>query len=44
MNFVEPRRGKRRGGFFEELSWENVDKYAADIIMMDNRTATLQPA
>ncbi|MDQ1010644.1 ABC-type Fe3+-hydroxamate transport system substrate-binding protein [Streptomyces sp. V4I23] len=31
-------------GWFEELSWENAAKYEADIIMMDNRTGTLQPA
>ncbi|MFF8843074.1 ABC transporter substrate-binding protein [Streptomyces sp. NPDC015127] len=31
-------------GWFEELSWENAAKYDADIIMMDNRTGTLQPA
>lgn len=30
-------------GFFEELSWENADKYKADIIMLDNRTQALQP-
>ena len=45
-----PRRELRRArrptprGFFEELSWENVDKYHADIIMMDNRTVAIQPA
>ncbi|MFJ3904242.1 ABC transporter substrate-binding protein [Streptomyces sp. NPDC090025] len=32
-----------QGGWFEGLSWENVDKYAADIIMLDNRTSALQP-
>ncbi|MET8508028.1 ABC transporter substrate-binding protein [Streptomyces sp. NPDC004787] len=30
-------------GWFELLSWENVDKYRADVIMLDNRTGTLQP-
>ncbi|MFE5481861.1 ABC transporter substrate-binding protein [Streptomyces sp. NPDC056527] len=30
-------------GWFELLSWENVDKYKADIILLDNRTSALQP-
>lgn len=41
VRFVEPKVDK--AGFFEELSWENVDKYDADIIMMDNRSSALQP-
>jgi iron-desferrioxamine transport system substrate-binding protein len=46
VNFVEPpQRAKARGGgWYESLSWENADKYAADIIMMDNRTSAVQPA
>ncbi|MDK1475627.1 ABC transporter substrate-binding protein [Streptomyces sp. 549] len=32
------------GDYFESLSWENADKYDADLIIMDNRTGTLQPA
>lgn len=46
VNFVEPpeRAKKEGGGWFESLSWENVDKYPADIIMMDNRTSAIQPA
>ncbi len=46
VNFVEPPEAAKEnsGGWFEELSWENVDKYDADLIMLDNRTATLQPA
>ncbi|MER7516024.1 ABC transporter substrate-binding protein [Streptomyces sp. NPDC126499] len=32
-----------QGGWFEGLSWENVDKYQADVIMLDNRTSALQP-
>ncbi|MEU4270325.1 ABC transporter substrate-binding protein [Streptomyces sp. NPDC026092] len=32
-----------QGGWFEGLSWENVGKYQADIIMLDNRTSALQP-
>ncbi|MFC7221352.1 ABC transporter substrate-binding protein [Streptomyces polyrhachis] len=31
-------------GWFEGLSWENADKYPADVILLDNRTGTLQPA
>ncbi|MFS0692933.1 ABC transporter substrate-binding protein [Streptomyces nitrosporeus] len=41
VRFVEPKVNE--AGFFEELSWENVDKYDADIIMMDNRSSALQP-
>ncbi|MFF1449355.1 ABC transporter substrate-binding protein [Streptomyces sp. NPDC058274] len=46
VNIVEPpaQALKASGGWFENLSWENVDKYDADIIMMDNRTSTIQPA
>ncbi|MBO3739033.1 ABC transporter substrate-binding protein [Actinoplanes flavus] len=29
--------------YFESLSWENADKYHADIIFLDARTGTLQP-
>ncbi|QHC21878.1 ABC transporter substrate-binding protein [Streptomyces sp. GS7] len=32
-----------KGGYFESLSWENADKYPADVLLLDNRTATLQP-
>ncbi|WP_055612248.1 ABC transporter substrate-binding protein [Streptomyces phaeochromogenes] len=46
VNLVEPsaKALKASGGWYENLSWENVDKYPADIIMMDDRTATIQPA
>ncbi|MEU5898581.1 MULTISPECIES: ABC transporter substrate-binding protein [Streptomyces] len=46
VNLVEPseQAKKESGGWFENLSWENVDKYRADIIMMDNRTSAIQPA
>ncbi|MEU5001346.1 ABC transporter substrate-binding protein [Streptomyces sp. NPDC021622] len=30
-------------GFWEFLSWENADKYRADLIMMDNRSSALPP-
>lgn len=35
--------GRVTGGFFENLSWENADKYPADLILLDNRTSALQP-
>ncbi len=46
VNFVEPPESAKNegGGWFESLSWENVDKYPADIIMMDDRSSTIQPA
>lgn len=46
VNLIEPPEAakKESGGWFENLSWENVDKYDADVIMMDNRTSALQPA
>ncbi|MFK4146296.1 ABC transporter substrate-binding protein [Streptomyces sp. NPDC004065] len=46
VRFVEPPEQAKAqgGGWYESLSWENVDKYAADIIMMDNRTSAIQPA
>ncbi|MEU6067159.1 ABC transporter substrate-binding protein [Streptomyces sp. NPDC047082] len=46
VNFVEPPESAKKegGGWYESLSWENVDKYQADIIMMDDRSATIQPA
>ncbi|MER6626942.1 ABC transporter substrate-binding protein [Streptomyces sp. NPDC000987] len=45
VNLVEPPEKAKAegGGWYESLSWENVDKYAADIIMMDDRTSALQP-
>jgi iron complex transport system substrate-binding protein len=46
VNLVEPpaKTLKASGGWFENLSWENVDTYPADIIMMDNRASSIQPA
>jgi iron complex transport system substrate-binding protein len=41
VDFVVP--DKVKGGFFETLSWETADKYKTDIVMLDNRAATLQP-
>ncbi|WP_455354559.1 ABC transporter substrate-binding protein [Streptomyces sp. SYSU K217416] len=42
VTFVVPTK-LDAGGFFESLSWENADKYKADLIMLDNRTSQLQP-
>ncbi|UUN27019.1 ABC transporter substrate-binding protein [Streptomyces sp. FIT100] len=42
VNFVTPTK-LDQGGWFESLSWENVDKYKADVIMMDNRASAIQP-
>lgn len=46
VNIVEPpeKAKKESGGWFENLSWENVDQYDADLIMMDNRSSAIQPA
>ncbi|KUN01335.1 ABC transporter substrate-binding protein [Streptomyces yokosukanensis] len=46
VNFVEPPESakKQGGGWYESLSWENVDKYKADLIMMDDRSSAVQPA
>ncbi|MEU6125664.1 ABC transporter substrate-binding protein [Streptomyces sp. NPDC047123] len=46
VNLVEPpeKAKAESGGWFENLSWENVDRYPADLIMMDNRTSAIQPA
>ncbi|MFE7773034.1 ABC transporter substrate-binding protein [Streptomyces sp. NPDC057445] len=42
VDFVTPTK-LDAGGWFEGLSWENVGKYKADIIMMDNRASAIQP-
>jgi iron complex transport system substrate-binding protein len=42
VDMVVPERVDS-AGFFEDLSWENADKYAADLILLDSRTAGLQP-
>ncbi|WP_329457786.1 ABC transporter substrate-binding protein [Streptomyces sp. NBC_01497] len=42
VRFVTPKVDSQ--GYFEDLSWENVGKYRADIIMMDNRSSALQPS
>ncbi|KAF4407359.1 ABC transporter substrate-binding protein [Streptomyces lycii] len=42
VDLVEPDNPDE-GGFFESLSWENADKYKADILFLDNRSSALQP-
>lgn len=42
VDLVQPQKPDK-GGYFESLSWENADKYDADVLFLDNRTATLQP-
>ena len=42
VNVIEPEKLDSTG-WFEELSWENANKYQADVIMLDNRTSALQP-
>jgi iron complex transport system substrate-binding protein len=46
VNLVEPSEEAKKatGGWFETLSWENADKYPADVIIMDDRASTIQPA
>ncbi|MDX3235405.1 ABC transporter substrate-binding protein [Streptomyces sp. ME03-5709C] len=31
------------GGYYESLSWENADKYPADLLLLDDRSTALQP-
>ncbi|MFD7100403.1 ABC transporter substrate-binding protein [Streptomyces xanthophaeus] len=43
VEFVTPEDGALdAGGFYESLSWENAGKYPADLVLLDNRTGTLQ--
>ncbi|GHC74754.1 ABC transporter substrate-binding protein [Streptomyces cinnamoneus] len=42
VDFVVPEK-LDQGGYFESLSWENADKYQADLILLDSRTSALQP-
>ncbi|MDH6226879.1 ABC transporter substrate-binding protein [Streptomyces sp. MJP52] len=46
VNIIEPdaKAVEESGGWFESLSWENVDKYKADVIIMDDRAQAIQPA
>ncbi|GAA2267411.1 siderophore-binding protein DesE [Actinomadura luteofluorescens] len=42
LDLIEPDKVSKEG-YFENLSWENADKYKADVIMLDSRTQALQP-
>ncbi|MFI6516452.1 ABC transporter substrate-binding protein [Spirillospora sp. NPDC050679] len=42
VDLIVPQKTDK-DGYFEPLSWENADKYQADIIMLDARTQALQP-
>ncbi|MFC5805145.1 ABC transporter substrate-binding protein [Streptomyces formicae] len=42
VEFVEGKKSDE-WGFWEFLSWENADKYHADLIMIDNRSTSMQP-
>lgn len=41
VDFVVPDNPDQ-GGYFESLSWENTDKYDADLLLLDDRTVSLQ--
>ncbi|GGQ31018.1 ABC transporter substrate-binding protein [Streptosporangium pseudovulgare] len=43
VDIVRPEKPDT-GGYYESLSWENADKYDADLILLDNRSTALQPA
>lgn len=44
LNLIDPETADDRG-YWETLSWENVDKYQPDLILVDNRSAaTLETA
>ncbi|MGW6462016.1 ABC transporter substrate-binding protein [Streptomyces sp. NPDC055078] len=40
IEFIEGKKSDE-WGFWEFLSWENADKYHADLIMIDNRSSAL---
>jgi iron complex transport system substrate-binding protein len=40
VEFVEGKKSDE-WGFWEFLSWENADKYHADLIMVDSRSAAM---
>ncbi|WP_410576318.1 ABC transporter substrate-binding protein [Amycolatopsis sp. lyj-108] len=42
MNFVLPEApDQSQGGYYQQISWENIGKYTADVIMYDNRGGSL---
>ncbi|MFC4011199.1 ABC transporter substrate-binding protein [Nonomuraea purpurea] len=43
LNIVSPPRPtESEGGFWEVLSWENTDKYQADVILVDARSQSMK--
>jgi iron complex transport system substrate-binding protein len=42
MDLAEPEEHPTAGGYWETLSWEQADKYPADLILADVRGATLE--
>ncbi|MET8865409.1 ABC transporter substrate-binding protein [Nonomuraea sp. NPDC004580] len=43
LNIVSPERPTEgEGGFWEVLSWENADKYDADVILVDARAQSMK--
>ncbi|MEV4110400.1 ABC transporter substrate-binding protein [Nonomuraea sp. NPDC049695] len=43
LNIVHPARPtESEGGFWEVLSWENADKYQADVILVDARSQSMK--
>ncbi|MEQ4716961.1 ABC transporter substrate-binding protein [Nonomuraea sp. B19D2] len=43
LDIVSPERPtEREGGFWEVLSWENADKYQADVILVDARSQSMK--
>ncbi|WP_240930166.1 ABC transporter substrate-binding protein [Streptomyces coryli] len=42
VDFVTPRK-RDKGGYWESASWESLDRYDADLIIVDRRTGNLQP-
>ncbi|MFD9889487.1 ABC transporter substrate-binding protein [Amycolatopsis sp. NPDC059027] len=42
MKFVAPQNpDNSQGGYYEQVSWENIGKYEADVIMYDSRGGSL---
>ncbi|THV37078.1 ABC transporter substrate-binding protein [Glycomyces buryatensis] len=44
VQFIAPDAlDEATGSYYENLSWENADKYAADVLFLDSRVQALQP-
>ncbi len=42
LNFVIPEApDESQGGYYQQISWENIGKYSADVIMYDSRGGSL---